>query len=180
MAVMNWESLVLRGVNAVRGVVTGLERIDSKRANRSLPAMDLSLSRHPSQQSPQAGLDAGTRYGHADTIGAATATLRAGRPESCRVVLDRRSPASSAGRAVLSGWSLATGEPCPTVAALGIGRMTGGNAAAVGMELPERALRFMAPAMPPTGSMAAKRRKPRAAWSRPHSARRSPLRRGDS
>jgi hypothetical protein len=107
MAVMNLESLVLRGVRVACDVETGLKRIGSNTANGQTPAADLSPSRHPSHGAPGYGRDTGPRYGLAEKFGAGAAAERAGRPGCRSGVFVRRSPAMPVGPAVLSGWPLA-------------------------------------------------------------------------
>jgi hypothetical protein len=114
MAVMNLETLVLRGVNVVRDVVIGLERNGSNLTGVQAP-VSLSSTRHPSASDPWTDTDPGKRYERA-MQGAAHAAIRAGRPGSLAGVLGSRSPARCAGRAILSGWSQATGGFCPSAA----------------------------------------------------------------
>jgi hypothetical protein len=104
MAVVNLESLVLRGIHDACNVVPGLERNGSKQADGRTPTASPSLTRHPFASYPRAGMDAGMRPGGAEN-GAAVAATRAGRPGSSSGVPDSRNPASFAGRAILSGWS---------------------------------------------------------------------------
>jgi hypothetical protein len=144
-----------------------------------MPAMDLSHSRHPLQRHPQASLDAEPRYCLAETVGEAAAAVRAGRPASCRGVLVRRSPAMTAGRTVLSGWSLAMGGPCRTAVGCA-GPRTGDTLTSVGKELPERFPAFTASTLFPTGTRGDKRRTRGSAWCRPQSMGSSRLRRGNS
>ena len=125
MAMKNLESLVLRGVSVAYDVVTGLKRIGSNRANEATPAMVLSHSRHPSHSDLGTDMDTGPRLGGAESLGAAMAAERAGRPGCCPGVLASRSPARRAERIVLSGWSLAVEEPL-SPAACYTGRFTAG------------------------------------------------------
>ena len=173
MRVKNLETLVLRGVTVACDCVTGLKGIGSNLAAQ-MPAMDLSHLRHPSQSDPQAGMDTGPRYWRAEPSGAASAVERAGRPGRSSGVLVRRNPAINAGRAILSGWSLATGEPFPT-AAWCIGRFSPASPAAVEqahrLRFPERSQPFPAtaltpggPASQPRGDRAQKRRQGTKAW----------------
>jgi hypothetical protein len=183
MAVKNLESLVLPGVPAFRGVVTGLQGIDSNPVNCRMPAMVLSHPRHPSQRDPQAGLDAGPRYGRARAAGAA---VRAGRPVSWAGVTVRRSPARAAGQAVLSGWPFARGSTRPAFA-WRTGRTTTVTRANAGEELPERCPGFSVQELAPVGypsrppaSTPDQSRKPGTACLRPLSTGRSRLRREDT
>jgi hypothetical protein len=130
MAVKNLENLVLRGVSVACDVVTGLKRIGSNPANGQTPAMVLSHSRHPSQSDRGSDMDTGLRQGGAEPFGAGPAAKRAGRPGCCPGVLASRSPARAAGRAVLSGWSLAEFEPYPPATCYA-GRFTTGRQATV-------------------------------------------------
>src|SRR5438132_1029767 len=57
MAVMNLQSLVLRGVNVAGDVVTGRERLGFNPAKGGTPAVVLSFQRHLSTRAPQAGSD---------------------------------------------------------------------------------------------------------------------------
>src|SRR5262249_50813855 len=141
MAVLNLESLVLRGVPVACDVVTGLERIGFNASGSGARAVLLSLTRHPSPSDPQAGADPGMRY--AAVQGMAHAAPRAGRPGRSAGVPDSRGPAISAGRAILSGWSLAVGDPCAT-AARRLAAFAGTTPATVGKALtgqPQTSLR---------------------------------------
>lgn len=112
MAVMNLESLVLRGVNVACDVVMGLERNGSHQARGTTV---LSFTRHPSLSYSHAGSDPGMRYGGAEDIGAAHAAIRAGRLGSSAGVLDSRKLAITASRAILSGWTHRERGFCTTV-----------------------------------------------------------------
>jgi len=116
MAVMKLNNLVLRGVSVACDVVTGLERIGSKQAMPKTPAMFLSSARHFSLSDPYTVSDPGMCHEPTGNAGAALAVSRAGRSGSSAGVLDSRSLAIFARRAILSGWSLAVGELCPMVA----------------------------------------------------------------
>jgi hypothetical protein len=102
MAVVHLESLVLRGIHDACNVVPGLARNGSNEADGRTPTGPLSLTRHRFVGYPQASTDTGMRQGGAE--GAACAA-RAGLPGSPAGVPVSRSPARSAGRAILSGWS---------------------------------------------------------------------------
>jgi hypothetical protein len=170
MAVMNLESLVLRGVNVVRDVVTGLKRIGANQAAvRQTPAMVLSHLRHPSQSDPWSDADPALRYERA-TAGGSTAK-RAGRPGSSAGVLGSRNLASFTRGAILSGWQVEGG---PATAARCIGQVQAKPVAAVG-EVPPGQSRLTATASFPagwrtrqtrTGRLAVRREVGRA-WSTP-------------
>jgi hypothetical protein len=116
MAVITNESLVLRGVNVACDVVTGLERFGFNPANGGNSAVVLSYQRHLSTRASQAGSDPRPRHERIALGGASHAARRAGRPGSPAGVPERRHPARSAGRAILSRWSLAAGATAPRAA----------------------------------------------------------------
>jgi hypothetical protein len=115
MAVINSQSVVLRGVNVVNGVVTGMTRRGFNPAVEAPSAGSLSYQRHLSLGAPQAGLDPWARHERAAFGGGGHAAPRAGRPGSPAGVPVKR-PARSAGRAILSGWPQASGVASPTAA----------------------------------------------------------------
>jgi hypothetical protein len=114
MAVFQLESLVLRGVLDACNVVISLERNGSMQADGRAPATPLSTSRHLPGSYPGADMDPGTREGHAENLGAALAAPRAGRPGCSAGVPVSRSPAITAGRAILSGWPRSERGVCAT------------------------------------------------------------------
>ena len=116
MAVMNLQSLVLRGVNVAGDVVTGRERLGFNPAKGGTTAVVLSFQRHLSTRAPQAGSDPRPRHERTASGGASHAARRAGRPDSPAGVPDCRRPARCAGRAILSGWSQAAGVAYPPAA----------------------------------------------------------------
>jgi hypothetical protein len=95
------ESVLLRG-NLVAGMVTSTARIGSNVADQQTPDR-LSHARRLSQCLPRTGYPPVSRPVFVDDLDADLAAERAGRPGS-RDVLVRRSPAMTAGRAVLWGW----------------------------------------------------------------------------
>ena len=135
MAKMNSENLVLRGVNVVADVVIGLKRIGSGQANDQTAAMPLSCTRHLMMTDSRPDADPAMRYEPATS--AASSAQWAGRPGYVAGVLSSRNPAITAGRAILSGWSLVEGGACP--AAVGIsGRFTALMPMPAGEVLPGR------------------------------------------
>jgi len=112
MAVMNLESLVLRGVTVVRDVVIGLERAGSVTAGGNAPTIPPSFARHLSPSDPRHDAAPAMRYELAGN-GVAHTARRAGRPGSSAGVPGSR-PASFAGQTILSGWSVAMGTTAVT------------------------------------------------------------------
>src|SRR5262249_43925767 len=115
MANLKLESLVQPVVRVACDVVAGLERSGSKQASGRTTATPLSFPRHLSPADPDADMAPAPRYEHANAngYGVAHAAQRAGRPGSLAGVLGSRSPAITAGRAILSGWSLISGGVHP-------------------------------------------------------------------
>jgi hypothetical protein len=103
------ETLVLRG-NRVSDVVTGMVRSGSNPVDRQTPDL-LSHPRRLSQPTLATGYPAALPLGFIDANDEDRGGQRAGRLGSLVGVLVRRSRASSAGRAILSGWSLTVGGP---------------------------------------------------------------------
>jgi len=103
MAVMQIETRVLRGATVVFGGKTGVTGNGCNPASDRLPAPCLSVLRHLSRLSPQAGYPSLLRHPAAAPDADAEAARGAGRPRS-RTVLGYRGTASSAGRAVQFGW----------------------------------------------------------------------------
>jgi hypothetical protein len=109
MALKNLESLLLPVVPAVvRGVVAGLKGTGSAQASGQTRAVALSFTRHLPPGIPGPDSDPMMRYEPAN-YGEAHAAQRAGRSGSSAGVPDSRTPARTAGAAILSGWSLAAG-----------------------------------------------------------------------
>jgi len=106
----NLETLVLRGNRVIRDVVTGMVRNGSNLADRQTPGL-LSHPRRLSQPTWQTGYPPVTPHCFVDARDEDRGGQRAGRLGSLVGVLVRRSPAMSAGRTVLSGWSFTVGGP---------------------------------------------------------------------
>jgi hypothetical protein len=104
MAVINHNTLVLKNVSVVRGVVTGTVGMGFKSASDQIAAIPFSM-RLLSHPYPQAGEETSWRQGHAARRGTDTAAERAGRPERSGVLTSRSSASS-----------LAKGGACPTAA----------------------------------------------------------------
>jgi hypothetical protein len=113
MAVMKVETLKLRG-NSVAGDLFVGPRMGSAPAVSPTP---VPMS-HPRRQSQTVRTDyqPPTWSSFADDLGEDAPAERAGRSGCFAGVLVRRSPAIRAGRTVLSGWSLAMGDPRSTAA----------------------------------------------------------------
>jgi len=109
MAVMNLESLVLRGVPVLNDVRMVLERIGSNSVVQEPPATSLSFARHLFLSAPQADAEAGTRWANPCFTEGKRTAYRAGRPARSAGVLGSRCPARFAGQAVLSGRQLVVG-----------------------------------------------------------------------
>jgi hypothetical protein len=125
MAVVNRNTLVLKGVCVVRDVVTGTMGIG---LNTAQPLANPFSMRRQSQRYPVTVQETDPRH---DLV-----AERAGRP-GC--VLASRSPALGAGRTVLRGWSLARGRAC-SMAAWRFGRFTARPSASADRTLPGRLL----------------------------------------
>jgi hypothetical protein len=136
MALFSLEALVLRGVCVWRDAQTiGLRLGTSYKANARTPEVPISM-RHPLPGCNQGFNAPAGRPDHADELRVDGAAPGAGRPRSRAGVLSRRSPARTAGRAILSGWSLLGG---PTqAAAASPGRIPAGLVASVGEVPPGR------------------------------------------
>src|SRR5262245_61212432 len=103
MAAITLKTLVLRGVRVADDVVTGRTGMGfAAKVQAPLP-----ISSHPSQRYQPHRLDRQLCL----NPDADNAEQRAGRPERATGVPSRRSPAMSAGRAILLGWALSTGGP---------------------------------------------------------------------
>jgi hypothetical protein len=117
MAVRMLSSLGLRGVSVlVDGqTVTMLRRDAGYAAIAGAPPVRISM--HPSSGCRQAFPAPAGRPDHEDEDLVEKAVPGAGRSHSRAGFLSRRSPARTAGPAILSGWSIAAGVPKPTAAA---------------------------------------------------------------
>jgi hypothetical protein len=116
MAVFTLESLVQRGVSVLRGgqaVNTRLGTSDT--ADAQTPGVLVSM-RHPSPGCGRVFIPPVVRPVHADQARVDGAAPGAGRPRSRAGVLSR-SPARTAGGAILYGWSPSNGGPKPAAAA---------------------------------------------------------------
>jgi len=109
MAMMNLESLVLRGVRVLTDVRMVLERIGSNSVVQEPPANSLSFARHLFPSDPQADAEAGTRWASPCFTEGKHTAYRAGRLARSAGVLGSRCPARYAGQAVPSGWQLVLG-----------------------------------------------------------------------
>jgi hypothetical protein len=117
MAVITLESLVQRGVSVLRGgqaVNTRLGTSDT--ADAQTPGVLVSM-RHPSPGCGREFIPPVVRRGHADQARVDGAAPGAGRSRSRAGVLSRRSPARTAGGAILYGWSPSNGGPESAAAA---------------------------------------------------------------
>jgi hypothetical protein len=112
MAVVQLESLVLRGVGDACNVAMVLERNGSTQADGRTPMVPLSYPRHLLSSYPHAGTCPGKRPGDAEDLGAATAAKRAGRPGSSGGVSDSRSLAINARRSIQFGWAATERGAC--------------------------------------------------------------------
>jgi len=116
MAVLNLESLVLRGVAVLRDVqAVNLRRGTSYKATGGTPEVGNS-TRHPSPDSSQDFIPPAGRLDHAGADRMDDAAPGTGRSQSRAGVLNRRSPARFAGRAIQSGWSHSRGGSHPAAA----------------------------------------------------------------
>jgi hypothetical protein len=116
MALKTLESLVLRVVPVVvRDAVAGLENRGSSQATGQAPTVPLSFARHLPPSDPGSDPNPLMRY-HPANCGEAHTAQRAGRSGSSAGVLGSRTPAITAGAAILSGCAAAVG---------GIGRVAG-------------------------------------------------------
>jgi hypothetical protein len=113
MAVVQLESLVLRGIHDACNVVLSLERNGSARADGRTPTVSLSLPRFLMRY-PHPGMDPGERRGNAEDLGVAAAAARAGRPGSASGVPGSRGLAITARRTIQSRWSPAERGACAT------------------------------------------------------------------
>ena len=130
MAVMNLNTLVLRGVTVVGDVLTGQMGIGCYSATTQMPALR-SLWRHASSSYSHAEPTPRSRQVHVDDHGVDDPAARAGRPGCCYRVLARRSPALRAGRIISQRCSAALGGLRPT-AVWRFGRFTAWRATSVG------------------------------------------------
>jgi hypothetical protein len=121
----NLNALVVRTASVATGLNPMVERVDANQQVAAQATGSVSLARQPSQGVQVIGYPTGTRH---DFIGAPDkdrVAVRAGRPGARAGVLSR-SPASSAGRTVLSGWAAWAGTPCPQARLFGpTGAITG-------------------------------------------------------
>jgi hypothetical protein len=109
MALKTLESLVLRVVPVVvRDAVAGLANLGSGQATGQAPTVPLSFSRHLPPSDPGSDPNPLMRY-HPANYGEAHAAQRAGRSGSSAGVLGSRTPAITAGAAILSGCAVAVG-----------------------------------------------------------------------
>jgi hypothetical protein len=116
MALKTLESLVLRVVPVVvRDAVAGLENLGFGQATGQAPTVPLSFARHLPPSDPGSDPIRLMRY-HPANYGEVHAAQRAGRSGSSAGVLGSRTPAITAGAAILSGCAAAVG---------GIGRVAG-------------------------------------------------------
>jgi hypothetical protein len=159
MAVLNLSSLVLRGVSVLRDgqTVNLLRRDASYAAIAGAPTVRISM-RHPSSGCGQAFMQPAGRPDHEDEDLVAGAAPGAGRPLSRAGVLSRRSPARTAGQAILFGWPPAVGGPKPT-AATGLCLIKAGPVASVGEGTSGRLTTVHARALPGNGNQPVVRRK---------------------
>lgn len=127
MAVMNLESLVLRGIPVANDVAVSLKRSGSNPAQEGTSAL-LSPMRNPAPTSRSADYQPPTPILCADDLGTDRSAERAGRPESGVGVPASRSPARTASQAILFGWSLAAGATCfPIALRLGLAKAKTGT-----------------------------------------------------
>jgi hypothetical protein len=150
MAVITSHSLVLRGKPVTGDVATGMVRTGSKRGDGQVPAR-LSQVRHPSPSSRYADAANGPRGLPANAQGVEPAG-RAGRPGSLSGFLACRTPASGAGRAVLSRRSRKWAQP-RSKPVLAFGPFTATAWATLGTALPERSSPFRRRALDPESGM---------------------------
>jgi hypothetical protein len=159
MAVLNLSSLVLRGVSVLGDgqTVNLLRRDASYAAIAGAPSVRISM-RHPSSGCRQAFMQPAGRPHHEGEDLVAEAVPGAGRSRSRAGVLSRRSPARSAGQAILSGWSPALGGPKPTAAA-GLCLLKARPVASVGEGTSGRPTTAKARALPGNGNQPVAHRK---------------------
>jgi hypothetical protein len=96
MAVINLNTLVLRGVSVVRDVVAGRTGLGSVKASGQTPALPVRM-RHPSQGHREADTETDPRQPHAANGGVNPQARRAGRLGGILCSLGRRSFALRAG-----------------------------------------------------------------------------------
>lgn len=112
MAVISLESLVLRGIPVVNGVVVGLNCTGSNAAPEHTSGISFPM-RYPSTSYPQTGAPARWMRHAIDHLDRDEAAERAGRPECRWGVVPSRSTARSARLAILLGWPRIAGTTCP-------------------------------------------------------------------
>jgi hypothetical protein len=114
MAVVQLESLVLRGVGDACNVAMVLQRAGSNQADGRTLTVPLSFPRHLLSDYPRTGSDPGKRPGGAETLGVASAAQRAGRPGSPEGVSQSRGLAINARRAIHLKWPVTERGVCAT------------------------------------------------------------------
>jgi len=116
MAVFALESLVLRGVSVRCGGQAGELRLGTGFAvNPQTPEINTSMRHPPSGYARD--LKPADRPDHTDRFRVVSTVSGTGRSPRRAGVLCRRSPAISAGRTILLGWSSTWGGPKPAAAA---------------------------------------------------------------
>jgi len=109
MALKTLESLVLRVVPVVvRDAVAGLANLGSGQGTGQAPTIPLSFARHLPPSGPPTDPNPMMRY-HPANYGEAHIAQRAGRSGNSAGVLSSRTPAITAGAAILSGCAVAMG-----------------------------------------------------------------------
>jgi hypothetical protein len=156
MAEMFLESVVLRGIPVVADVVP-VKALRGSSSARKQPLVLLSNPRHQTPGAAPADYETAARPFAPGLADQEQAAMRAGRPEGSMGGSGGRSPARSAGRAVLLGWSLATEGSSPT--ADGSGFTTARQPAGKAQVLPQRVPTLPVRAIPPGKSMGLSREK---------------------
>jgi hypothetical protein len=111
MAVISLESLVLRGVPVVNGVVVGLNGTGSNAVHEQTSGISFPM-RNPATGYPQTGAPARCMRHSIDLLDRDEAAERAGRSECRRGVVPSRSTARSVRLAILLGWPRIAGTTC--------------------------------------------------------------------